>query len=338
MQITVVGGGIFTWSFLWQLSRLELPFSLSITLIDGSSFKPACSFNSTALIARRSHLYGISPLGDLIQDAWNWWEHLAHNFQWTSVQGIQKIPLIYYNNAHVKKKTYIDSLNIYNGNLNLPSFVKSTSLLSVEPAYMVDPVRWLDYLKHQSLKNFKQQNVSFKQIYENVVSMNIQQSIVQTPNNFYKSDKLFIQTGAYILPDVSLVEKQESIFGFYLEFKTRSSWQDKSFSFSSNYQLYYNQMEERLQLGIYSSKEINEKLEEENLFHLYQLAINDGWDLPDLHHALVKKGERHKLKKRLPVWGKKENCYYHLGGYKIGYLVSMFQSHELLKCFLKDHK
>lgn len=328
-KLAVVGGGVFSWSFLWQLSQSHHHIPLEITLLDGSQYYPPCSLSSTALVARRAQGFGISPLGDLIQDSWQWWCHQFQVHHWTEKQGVTLSPLYYNQQAHLKRTQYLEQLNSVR-------FSPSENLVKVEPSFLINPHLWLEYLQEQTKKNFHNQGITFNHQFAKVTAINSQNNEVIVNQEIYHFDYLVVQPGAYQISNLEIVEKEEVIFGSYLEFSNVIQNFKTSFSFSSHYQLYYQKFEQILKLGIYSSKETSDLEEWNQLQSLYLLALQEGWSLPPLETATKKIGLRHKLKKRLPVIGRINNCFYHLGGYKIGYLVSLFQSRQLINLLYKN--
>lgn len=337
MRLIIVGGGVFTWSFLWQLSKHKLNNLSHITILDGSKFFSPCSLNSTALVAKRANQFGTSELGDLIQNSWSWWQYLVMTHQWDSKQGVVSAPLIYFKSAHPKRENYLNSLPIFRERILFPSELKNFDF-AVEPSYLVDPMKWMLYLKDSGFENLEQQGITYEHLEECATEVNNMLATVKTQNQLFSADVLVLQPGAYKVGSQKLVEKEEIIYGSFMDFNELPNFYPLSFSFSSSYQLYYNYSESRLQLGIYSSKELNLSLEQESLFQYYSHAKNDGWKIPNFESAKIKRGLRLKLKKRLPIIGKDQKCYYHLGGYKIGYLVSLFQSNQLVNMFMKDHQ
>ena len=333
IKLAVIGGGVFSWSFLWQLSHCishsKLGKNIEITLMDGSTNFSPCSLNSTALVARRAEGFGVSALGDLIQSSWQWWCHQHQLHQWIPTQGVSLSPLYYHQPAHLNRVPYLQQLSAVKAFHHMDT-------LKVEPAFLINPNLWLWYLQDQAKKNFATLGIMFKHQLESVSSINSFNNEVVINKDLKHFDYLILQPGAYKIQNFEIVEKEEVIYGSFLEFTNYLENYKSSFSFSSHYQLYYHKHESLLQLGIYSSKEVSASDEWSQLQHLYYQAKQDGWPLPPLESASKKVGLRHKLKKRLPIIGRKNNCFYHLGGYKIGYLVSLFQSRQLINLLLKE--
>lgn len=335
MNILIVGGGIFTWSFLWQLSKHTTSFISSITLLDGSLRYPPCSLNSTGLIARRGNQFAVSELGDLIQDSWNWWEYNYALYQLGPKQGVTYAPLLYLNSTLLKRSNHLQSLSPCTGDTKLPQQLR-VDAVSMERCLMIDPVKWLNFLQISTVENFTRRKIKFEHVLESVQSIDLDMAQAVTGKNTYNAQKIILQNGAYKLVTLPQIEKEEIVYGAFLEFENLSDWRNESFSFSSTYQLNYNKMSQHLQIGIFSATKSNQSEVESVLLQLYNTASQEGWDLPPHHQAKILIGARLKLKKRLPVIGKEKNCYYHLGGYKIGYLVSLFQSQQLINLMLND--
>lgn len=339
MKILVVGGGVFTWSFLWQLSQLSDTQISEITLIDGSAFIPACSLNSTAIVAARGNEFGISELGDLIQKSWSYWNYLYALNNWTDKQGVQLTPLIHQFQATSKRKNYLSILpnNLHSHLGYLPTNLQNTDF-AIEASFMIDPNLWLTYLANESKHKFNSMHIKFNHLQDTVIEVNSNANSVSTQTKTYTADSIIFQTGASAIKGMDFVEKQEKVYGSYLEGSSANLGIDfhRSFSFSGQYNLYYNHLEKKIMLGIYSSKESEIQDTTENLLKIYKQAIFDGWCLPAFNQFKILSGARLKLKKRMPVVGKANRFYYHLGGYKIGYLVSLFQAKELINEMIKD--
>ncbi len=330
MNIAVVGGGIFSWAFLREFSRLisvqrsqSQQQCLQINMYDGSLAKSPCSYNSTALVARRAGSYGISPLGDLIQNSWNWWIHHYVTMQLGEKQGVILAPLVYHQASHQKRLPYMESLPVSNF-----SFLKE-GLHRVEPSFLIHPPVFIKYLKEEFKKNMKELSIAWNIHHTHIDSVDVNQNKIFEQQNVHQFDLLVIQPGAYKVNGLSLLEKEEVVYGSFLEFKDVENFSMRSFTYSSEYHLYYRLPQKSLQIGIFSSKETSEENEWKNLEQLYDNALQDGWRLPKFSLAHKITGARHKIKNRLPVIGQYQNCYYHLGGYKIGYLVSLYQAKKL---------
>jgi len=333
LNIAVVGGGIFSWAFLWEFSQLMgykiYPnHPIQLTFYDGSQIKPACSHHSTALVARRAGNYGISNLGDLIQHSWNWWVHNYVTKGLGEKEGVLLAPLIYHQASHQKRFSYMESLPEIGS-----SFFKEGAHRS-EPSLLINPSIFLQYLKKEFNKNIRSLPIVWDILHTNVNYIDLTQRKIFEQKNVHYFDLVVVQPGAYKIDGLTLLEKEEVVYGSFLEFSKVENFYERSFTYSSEYHLYYRLPQKNLQLGIYSSKENSEENEWKNLQQLYESALQDGWCLPDFTSANKITGARHKIKNRLPVIGQYQNCYYHFGGYKIGYLVSMYQARKLARMVL----
>lgn len=332
IKIGIVGGGVFTWSFLWQFSQLSAKYknNISVTLFDGHNIKSSCSLNSTALVARRAQSFGVSPLGDLIQKSWCWWMHTIEKFQLQSQHGVTLAPLFYNEQAHGRRLPYLQQLPSLNQLFHLHKVHR------IETSLLIDPLPWLKFLQKQTILNFKINQVNFVQQEVDVDSISIERQEIAIREHKSTYDFLVIQPGAYKITGFNVLAKEEVVYGSYLEFEKLSTSYPQSFSYSSDYHLYYRKHLQNLQLGIFSSLERSEEMEWLSLQKLYAQVAQDGWTLPPIELAQKKWGARHKIKHRLPVVGKLQRCFYHLGGYKIGYLSSLYQSQQLALMLLKD--
>lgn len=333
-KIIIVGGGIFTWSFLWQLS-LVIKSRVSITLYDASKEFPPCSINSTALVARRGNHWGASELGDLIQNSWNWWNYIKTTYQWGEKEGVVDSLLFYQASGDSRRYNYLEQLP--KGICPLPNL---QNRLAFEPAIQILPETFLSYLKNQTCKMFSQKNVSFVHVNKKVHSFCPKLPSIQDEDGNKDAAKILVlQPGSYaqdLFSSHSELKKNigKTVYGSFWEascISTLDPLQERTFTVTNDhYHFYYHGKQAKIQLGIESYEEPTHEVAVRGLKLRYDLATRDGFILPDFEQGIIKIGSRHKLSKRLPRLGEVENCFYHLGGYKIGYLVSLYQAQKLV--------
>lgn len=353
MKIGIVGGGIFSWSFLWSLNKLDLKNQVrEIILFKNDKKYQPCSLSSTAVIARRSLDWGNSELGKLIQQSWYFWEYLLSSTEISQMDCIVTCP-IFYDKEQLdqwSKANFIQNLKYRSLSLN-----SKTKNVGVERAILVRPDQFIFQLQTLVEKKFHMKNIVFKIVEDDILNVDIKSSVINTKKTqSFNFDGIILQPGAHIENhleiknchlDEILPGNREVVYGAYYEFTGNDTEEylkqsfDQTFVYKKkDYQIIVDVDFQSVKLGVVSSKIDNKLFYQDELNKMLHIAESDGWNLKSLKTVKLKAGARHKIAKRTPKIFHEGDTFFHLGGYKIGYLVSFFQSFELARKILGSKK
>ncbi|MBP9674572.1 MAG: FAD-binding oxidoreductase [Bacteriovoracaceae bacterium] len=325
LKIALVGQGLSAEVFLYYFLKDLQATSLEITQFYAEDFAPACSLKSTAMAHTQGIQYGISPLGDLLLKAF---EETVTFCDLEKPLGVEHIP--YYFSAHpTQNSNLIKRFSHLQKKEHLSFFPLSTNIFT-EDALQFSPPIFLSWLrdKNKSFKNYKTEH-RFIRSYQDLKGF----------------DAVVWCTGAYN-NIFSPLEKKEGqvVAGSYLQF-TNVLWEQSSFGLTwigehKKTQLVYHKKQGILLLGntsipsalFMSSADLLKKQYDE-MTSLLTLP------LPHFNEASFYTGQRYKLSKRKPYWGKVLHLPQHysiFGLYKNGYTFSFLAAKELSKELKND--
>lgn len=319
-HIVVLGNGITSKLFIYYLLKKSSNFK--ITQISCDDKFPPCSINSSSFVSLRGTNPGLSPLGEIIYDSYFFAKDFFEVNQPDGVTKGQLKSFSYTGDNHEKfLRRFPDAQK------------KDHYYVRAEEAYFITPTRFLKWIDEQTTgHNFINEEV-----------INIEQDFVQTSNNDYAFDYLFVGTSAYSkiysdrYPKSEIILNSNVIRGDFVSFPKDLG--DISFGLENEhgYLIYRSDVLELL-VGATTLKEPFP-----NNFELLKEQFNKmkgliELELPQFETGKIFSGFRHKGKKRLPFWGnlfEKDNIYGVLGTYKNGYSIPFLACYRVVNDLLK---
>lgn len=326
--LAIIGGGIAGRSLIFSLAKSGILFE-KIFLFYSEPFAPACSLNSTAIVAARGVSTGLSPLGDLLKVSF---DQFKEHFEQDRPSGVTEVSQ--FSGAVSKleqfKKRYPDGVESLAAG---PVKLKQKMYLAHEGAYMIDPGTYLQWLMDQAARL----PLEIKSDY--VTSINQDSKIhIETLNGVSISvDHAVLCTGAQsgmwksLFPGQKLASSKP-IQGAYLEFKNLTLGKE-SFSLTlEGDNLIYDAQRGRLLIGSTTEEHgllLADQAELKNIYN--QMKSRVDLSLPEFEEALIRVGLREKASKREPYLIREGN-FWALGGlYKNGYSAGLHMARQLTK-------
>ncbi len=316
-KIAIVGGGLAAELLIHQLYQDPCLKSVELTQFYDEDFAPACSLQSTALLTLKAIQKQVSPLGDLLVDAYGCAQDFIQKF---SPEGV--IPLNHYETLASNSPDFPHFSQRYGGlekKVSLPGVFPSTFEFYQESAYLFTPTTFMDWLQKQN-----QQHARVKKF-------------IRDQEELKDFDLQVFCTGAYskVYSHLNLAaEETKTVSGSYLVFKN-TFLGEESFSLSwKNTHGIYHSHEKRLTIGNTTDPKGVVLGEWAVLKECYQ-QLQDIWKgvcWPNFSEAELHTGLRHKGKKRLPFWGElAQNSYGFWGLYKNGYSLGFLGAQQLAR-------
>ena len=310
-RIAIIGGGIAAYGMAHQFANLNKN-TFAITLYDGSSLVPACSYASTAITALRGTTKGLSPLGDLIVDAYHAFENFHETYKPIGVSETFEEHLWPIENTsdekilkrHPEAKLTESIVLSHSGKL----------LQTTEKAYVIVPEIFLKWYEEE-LKdkvNLKKEFVHSLQKNEKNYEINNQVYDYVIFCTGYKTqwfENFFTEAHAH-----KKVSHAKPVAGTYLSFD-KNDFNPKDFknnlmeSFSiayDNSHLIYQKEMKRILIGSTTNNLKDHYLPAPEIQEIYQ-KFKDcfKWtQFPEYSTASFHTGIRHKGQQRMPFWGK----------------------------------
>lgn len=320
-RLAIIGGGIVGKSLLFALAKEKRQKYDSVTLYESDALAPACTQRSTAIVAARGVLPGLSTLGDNIHQGISFFcQHVESDYP----SGVYPVKQV--SSALLKQDAFFRRYQSYIRDSHFQELNFSQEIpLFVEDAYYVKPDEYCQWLLGESQKKIK-----VKVINEFVTAID-QQGLVKTLNGeSAQFDHIILACGVNNqiwsgLVDEPKLKKTKSVRGSYLLFQNVSLF-DASYSLSiDDLNFIYRRESQELLIGPTSKEgrlyEFNEKRELTKIYDYFQNLL--VLKLPDISYAQVQTGMREKAPKREPYSGIDGRISYLGGLYKNGFTLSL---------------
>jgi len=345
-RLGIIGAGVAAESLLFHINQNpELKNTLEITQFASERLAPACSTSSTSTVFLNNTERGISPLGDLIVDAFEVTKDFiqTHNPEGVSVGS-------HYHLCHPQSPKHENYQKRYSTNKTINSIPNSKLKLRdnfsnyTEEGFIFYPDKFLNWLREKNQTNIQDKLLIQLGEEETGIHCRFDDGTEET------FDKLVLCTGAYTktfestLGDDDIKLNGQIVQGSYLSWKVDSMKEilgTEGISLSlddeeKKYNLIYRDETNELLVGSTSNNvESQYAVDAQTLETIYTKVITDFPDLGEIlkfEKATVHTGLRHKGRKRMPYWGKWRNscnvfAFHSL--YKNGYSFNILGGIEL---------
>jgi glycine/D-amino acid oxidase-like deaminating enzyme len=317
--LAIIGSGIAGRSLIYTLAKEKKSFK-KIVIFSSETFLKACSYRSTAVVAKRGLTRGHSPLGDSLLEGFELFET---HFKEDAPLGIGLARQV---SASTQKLDEFKKRYPEGGNSS--EFTHEEVYQQTETAYLVDPSVYLTYLL-ESARAFYQDKL--QEIDDLVVEVFDSGEVRAVNGEKILFDKVIFATGAYTH---FWTGKGKTSQGSYLEFSL-PDFDFPSLSLTYNSHNYvWNNLNKKLLLGSTTLEVLHEIHPQKALQDIYQSFKKDlKLPVPQLSEACVRVGLREKASKRSPYIFNKGKIIYMGGMYKNGYTLGLSQSRRLVHQF-----
>lgn len=328
--LAIIGSGLMGRSLIYTLAKEQKQFE-KITVFSSDTITIPCTLNSTAIAASRGVTSGHSPLGDMLIEGFKCFSEHVHG---DGAKGVQNI--IQYSGATTK----LDAFKLrYPQGLMSKKYLKESTYLAFEDAFMIDPSTYINWLLEESKRSSA---FSLEIVDDFVVEVEEGREVkINTLNGKRKSfDKVVFTCGSYnsfwrpMVPN-SKLETSKPVQGSYYEFQDLN-WDEDSFSLTlDGDNIVWNKIFNRLYVGSTSSNSGHYLPPMEELEQIYSRLKNRViLDLPSTDKARVKVGLREKAQKRQPYIVNKENVSFVGGLYKNAFTLSLLMARNFSRQYL----
>ncbi len=324
----IVGGGIVGKSLLFSLAIENRQKYDRVIIFESEAFAPSCTLRSTAIVAARGVLPGISPLGDLIhQGILAFRDHVKEY----APRGVYPITQI--NSALTKEDAFYrrykenfkaDKVNNLSFNQELPLFV--------EQAQYVNAFEYCQWLYEEA-----QKRMDVIRVNDFVTEINQELDVKTLNGENFKFDHLILAGSIKNKLWSTLVEnpkltRSKTVKGSFLSF-SNVDWGKESYSLSiDDLNCIYRAQSQELLIGatseqseIYGTDELNSLVP---IYEFFSKVVDRK--LPPLPSATLITGMREKSSKREPYLGREGNISYIGGLYKNGFTLSLKMAKSLV--------
>lgn len=324
-HIIVVGSGVAAKCVIFELNKKGFK---NITCISSEVFAPACSNRSTGINALRGTEAGLSPLGNKLIRAHEFFNKFLNDY---SPKGVTKTYEVHgWSGIHSKLKRRYKTVLKSDDFLFLNKKLKEEINYSKTDAFVISPDLFLSWMEKE---------IEYKSVDDFVTKIS-KNNIETQKGDVYQFDKLVLATGFLARQFESLIEDpkifknllhSKSVSGSFLEldsslFNNSNLELKESFSFVyEDTHLIYREDENKIIIGSTSdNNEVRLIPNKDSLFEKYnKLKKLIGGEFPPFDEATFKAGVRHKAQQRDPFWGEINNNIYAVWGlYKTGWSMS----------------
>lgn len=318
----IIGGGIVGKSLLFALAMADRQKYDRVIIFESQDFAPACTLHSTAIVANRGVLPGISPLGDLIHQGISAFREHVKNFSPHGVYPVYQVSSAIERLDMFKRRyqefTPADSFRDISFKKELP--------LVVEEAFYVNPRQYCEWLYQFSAKKMEVllQNDFVKEIDEENLTIHTQKGEQFKVDHLIFAGNIKNKLWSKLINDPRTL-KSKPVVGSFLVFSD-VDWGPESYSFSIDERnLIYRSESRELLIGATSEQgEIYHLNEGEKLQPIYQYFSKIlTKELPDFNLGRIVTGVREKSSKREPYYGTNGHFSYLGGLYKNGFTLSL---------------
>ncbi len=323
--LAIIGGGIMGRSLLYTLAKEENCYS-KVCLFSSDNITAPCTLHSTAIAASRGVTIGHSTLGDELVKGFKFFHR---HIDIDRPDGVQKIF------QYTVATKEIENFRKRYSNATLSShFLKESSCLATEEAFMIDPQNYLKWLTDKAV-NFFADRLSFVEDFVYEVQVGEKIKILTLNGNAFYFDQVVFCCGSYNrfwknnVPD-SRLQTSRPVQGSYLEF-TDIFWNHPSFSLTiDGDNIVWNAPFKRLFIGS-TSKECSHQLSpQKELYDIYdRLRSQSSLDLPKKELGKIRVGLREKAQKREPYVIFKDRIVFVGGLYKNAFTLSLKIAKEI---------
>ena len=324
----VVGGGIVGKSLLFSLAIENRQKYDRVIIFESEAFAPSCTLRSTAIVAARGVLPGISPLGDLIHQGISEFRNHVKDYAPRGVYPITQI-----NSALSKEDAFYrrykeyfkaDKVNHLHFTQELPLFV--------EEAHYVNAVEYCQWLFEKA-----RERIDIVRINQFVTEIDQDLNVTTLDGEKFKFDHLILAGSIKnklwsTLVEDSKLTQSKTVKGSFLSF-SNIDWGKEGYSLSvDDFNLIYRASSQELLIGATSEQtEIYSTDELEPLISIYDFfsKIVDR-KLPAVSSATLITGMREKSSKREPYLGHAGKVSYIGGLYKNGFTLSLKMAKSLV--------
>ncbi|PIK15774.1 FAD-dependent oxidoreductase [Halobacteriovorax sp. JY17] len=327
-DIIILGNGICAQSILFEIGKSE-EFdldTLKIAHVFNDEFCSPCSVNSTSVVSLSGTSKGISPLGDLIVDSFNYTLQLAKG----ELQSEFHLSKQYYIYEEGKDK---DQFIKRYKTLEEVSLFDKSFLGSVDECFVVDNEALLQKLEQSNLK------LKITKFNKTIIDISVDGTISLLDGSKVRGKKVVSALGAYsnhFLKNFKHTHLDHSklVPGDYLLFKDVDLGSESFVITKGHYNLVYRAFSKTTLIGGTTLKDEWCAIDYVELRPLYNYFKELISVLPDFHEGEIRTGLRHKGKKRLPFLGEVAPSIYSFHGvYKNGFTFSFYMANNFVRNF-----
>jgi hypothetical protein len=322
-DILVLGNGICAQSILFEMikdNKFDLD-NLSVGQISDNNSFLACSENTTSVVSLNGTTRGMSDLGDLIIDSYDYTvEYIKKN----SLKSFKKGEHYFLPSPKKEKlgnfvRRFGEPEEIY--------FLKEAMLGKTSENYLVDP----DILKNELEAHISKSII--KKINSLIISVD-NNIVTCLDGSMYKARIIISCLGAYtkeIFPHVD-VDKTKKVPGDYLVFENCQLSNENFVLSCGHHNLVYRHFSKTVLIGgtsLHSQWDSVDYIEIKDQYDFYRGILKEK--LPEFSKGKIRSGMRHKGVRRRPFAGELfKNTYSLHGVYKNGYTFSFYLGRKIL--------
>lgn len=328
-RLAIIGGGIVGKSLLFSLAKEKRQKYDSITLYESDALAPACTERSTAIVAARGVLPGLSTLGDNIHQGISFFGQHVKNDHPAGVYPIKQV-----SSALIKQDAFFRRYQSFTKNSQFQELNFSQELpLFVEDAYYVKPTEYCQWLFNEA-----QKKMNVKVCHDFVTSLDKEGHIRTLGGESVQYDHVILAGGVKNhlwagLVDEPKLKKTKSVRGSFLLFQNVSLF-NASYSLSiDDLNFIYRKETQELLIGSTSQESrlygFDEKKDLTKIYDYFKelLLIK----LPDISQAQIQIGMREKAPKREPYSGIDGRISYLGGLYKNGFTLGLKMATDVVR-------
>ncbi len=287
--LLIIGRGIAAQYLKWKASS-----QFHIIQVASNDFAPACSVNSSAVVALRKTQKGITPLGDIIHDSFFSFEKFIEQNNPKGVEAVNHYQL--WGEDFKQVSNWDKRYEGFNISQDVAGFsLKRKVRVHQERGFIIYTQKYLDWFDSEG---------EFQFVNDYIISLAAGKAIGRRGD--YRADIIVCCAGVYsklLLPD-NRISQTKVVQGSYLEWEN-----DFPQSFSLTFEevnLIYKKKERKLLLGASSYENGFDFMPQKDQLRAKYEKINALLQnrLPSFLSAKIHTGLRHKGVKRKPYCGK----------------------------------
>ena len=339
-SIVIVGNGVAANVLGFYLRHDVATQSASIIRIAHDRVYRPCSQSTTSHIALRHTQRGVSPLGDLLVEAFEAFRAFAELYAPSGVYACEHFHLW---SQHSDRAAGLfrryegvcfsgDKIAPFTGRLARPHEMART------PAYVVDPVRYLDFLSAHT---------RYDSVIDEAVVAVTKDALRLASNREVVFDRLFLCTGQFThafadaFRDPTHLKHSKPVAGTYLEFDLadfrKTEFRDLTRAFCLDVEevnVVLRPESQKVLLGATSTNDSDSYDHDTKVFEMYakvRTHLAGMLTLPPRDRAGRVTGVRHKGHRRMPFWGEVAPRVYAVYGlYKNAFMTANLAAKELV--------
>ncbi|CBW26636.1 hypothetical protein BMS_1813 [Halobacteriovorax marinus SJ] len=327
-DLIIVGNGICAQSILFEIRkspRFNLD-TLKIAHVFNDKLLSPCSENTTSVVSLSGVSKGVSPLGDLIYDSYDYTAQLA------------RLELSDYFHSASQYHIFEDDTNSdqFNKRYDLPrkhQLLEREFLAHKDECFVVDNTSLLKYLEELN------SSLNLNKIQDTLVHIDDSRVIHLASGKKISAKKVILAMGAYsnhFLPSIehAHLSYSKKVPGDYVSFTNLDLGKECFVLTKGHYNLVYRSFSKEVLIGGTTLKNDLSATEFMPLDELYQYFSKFIDDIPKLMSGEIRKGLRHKGRKRMPFLGEISSGIYSFHGvYKNGFTFSFYMANQFIRDF-----